>query len=65
MTGKRATTSTAEELRARSLAPLSPPFSSITGSSIDLSSASRSFVIAVLDYSPASQYNIATLLQDL
>lgn len=65
MTGTRPTTSTAAELRARSLATLPPPFNSITSTSIDLSSASRSFVIAVLDYSPASQYNIVTLLQDL
>lgn len=63
--GTRSTTSTAEELRARSIEGLNPPFSSITSTCIDISSATRSFIIPVLDYSPASQYNIITLLQDL
>jgi hypothetical protein len=65
VSGERTTTSTAEELRAKSIAQLTPAFSSVTTACIDISSASRSFVIPVLDYSPASQYNIVTLLEDL
>lgn len=63
--GNRTDTSTADELRTHSVANLKPAFSSLTTPCINISSASRSFVIAVLDYSPASQYNIVTLLQDL
>ena len=37
------------------------PFSNL----IDLNSVARSFIIPVLDYSPASPYNIKTLLDDL
>lgn len=53
-----------EELRERSLVGLVEP-SLIARESITTSSASRSFVIPVLDYSPASEYSIITLLDDL
>jgi GT2 family glycosyltransferase len=64
LTGK-ATTWTAEELRARSLEGVRSPVQDARKALPTLSSSSRSFVIPVLDYSPASCYSIATLLDDL
>jgi GT2 family glycosyltransferase len=63
--GGKATTFSAEELRGRSLERI-PSSVQEAGKSLPvLSSSSRSFVIPVLDYSPASEYNIMTLLDDL
>ena len=61
--GKRDTFS-ASELRDRSLAGVSAIDADVHGS-ICISSARRSFIIPVLDMSPASEYNILTLLDDL
>ncbi len=58
ISGKRKQTSSAQELRAKSLKKISTP-------SVKINKAKRSFVIPVIDYSPASQYNIKTLLDDL
>ncbi len=63
--GEKATTLSAEELRERSIEGLDEPFSSYTAPRISMSAEQRSFVIPVLDYSPASEFNIATLLRDL
>lgn len=63
--GGRASTSTAEELRERSVAGLATPFEVARESVIPVGSNRRSFVIPVLDYSPASEYSIVTLLKDL
>jgi hypothetical protein len=60
----KTTTWTAAELRERSLAGLATPFSQLQNQT-QISPETRSFVIAVLDYSPASPYNINTLLADL
>ena len=57
-------TFSAKELRDRSLAGVSAIDADIM-SSICISSSRRSFVIPVLDMSPASEYNILTLLGDL
>ncbi len=57
-------TFTAEELRQRSLAGVPAIDADIT-SDVCISSARRSFIIPVLDMSPASEYNISTLLDDL
>lgn len=59
------TTWSAEELRECSVTGLDSPFEQIRQQQICLGAPSRSFVIPVLDYSPASPYNITTLLQDL
>ena len=61
--GKRETYS-AKELRERSLAGV-PTFYEEVLESIGIGAPVRSFVIPVLDYSPASEYNIRTLLDDL
>lgn len=61
----KATTWSAEELRARSLEGLTSPVQEARKALPALSPSSRSFVIPVLDYSPASCYSIATLLDDL
>ncbi|MFH1028431.1 MAG: glycosyltransferase [Pseudomonadota bacterium] len=57
-------TFSAKELRDRSLAGV-PAIDADILSSICISSSRRSFVIPVLDMSPASEYNILTLLGDL
>jgi len=57
-------TFSAEELRERSLAGI-PEIDADISACTCISSARRSFVIPVLDMSPASEYNILTLLQDL
>lgn len=62
--GKKDTYSAAE-LREQSLTGIESCFSSKLSPRIDISSQSRSFVIPVLDYSPASEFNIVTLLHDL
>lgn len=54
----------AEELRERSLAGVPEPVEEIIGR-IEVNSPERSFIIPVLDYSPASEYNILSLLDDL
>lgn len=59
------TTFSAEELRARSLNRLNTPLHLARNTLPPLSSSSRSFVIPVLDYSPASNHSIVTLLDDL
>jgi GT2 family glycosyltransferase len=61
----RATTWSAEELRERSVEGLSSPVQEARKAMPALSSSPRSFVIPVLDYSPASSYSIVTLLDDL
>ncbi|MDD2898961.1 MAG: glycosyltransferase [Desulfuromonadaceae bacterium] len=62
--GNKPDTFSAQELRARSLAGVQTQ-DAVVPSSICISSARRSFVIPVLDMSPASEYNILTLLDDL
>lgn len=57
-------TYSAEDLRDRSLAGV-PAIDAEIPASTCISSASRSFIIPVLDMSPASEYNILTLLKDL
>ena len=57
-------TFSAAELRERSLAGV-PAIDAGIPATVCISSASRSFVIPVLDMSPASEYNILTLLNDL
>lgn len=61
----KATTWTAEELREQSLTGLTAPFTLYLQQQSQATSETRSFVIPVLDYSPASPYNISTLLTDL
>ena len=56
--GARESTSTAEELREKSIKYISVKTSKIN-------KLKRSFIIPVIDYAPASQYNIKTLLDDL
>jgi len=62
--GGKADTFSAEELRERSLAGV-PAFYEEIRADITAGAPIRSFVIPVLDYSPASEYNILTLLDDL
>jgi len=62
--GGKPETFSAEELRARSLVGV-PAIDAENPAAIFISSARRSFVIPVLDLSPASEYNIITLLEDL
>lgn len=62
--GGKPDTLSAEELRERSLAGV-PAIDADIPASICISGARRSFVIPVLDMSPASEYNILTLLNDL
>lgn len=56
--GKNETTPTAKQWRKRSL-------ENISVSDNDINNLKRSFVIPVLDYSPASPFNINTLLKSL
>lgn len=60
----RPDTFSAAELRELSLVGLPTMYDELL-SSIEVRSPERSFVIPVLDYSPASEYNILTLLKDL
>ena len=62
--GGKPDTFSAEELREQSLAGM-PAIDADIPANICISSARRSFVIPVLDMSPASEYNILTLLKDL
>lgn len=62
--GGKPDTFSAAELRERSLAGM-PAIDAGVPSCTYISSASRSFIIPVLDMSPASEYNILTLLKDL
>lgn len=62
--GGKADTYSAEELRQRSLAGVSSFYQEILADTY-AQSPIRSFVIPVLDYSPASEFNILTLLNDL
>lgn len=62
--GGKADTYSAEELRERSLVGV-PDFYEDVCAGINVGAPARSFVIPVLDYSPASEYNILTLLEDL
>jgi len=61
--GKQDTYS-AKELRLQSLAGV-PKIDAEIGIEICISNTRRSFIIPVLDMSPASEYNILTLLSDL
>jgi len=61
----KAATWTAAELREQSLVGLSAPFALYMQQQTQAVPETRSFVIPVLDYSPASPYNIITLLADL
>lgn len=63
--GDKADTLTAAELRQRSIAGVPEPDHAWRARATPASVPARSFVIPVLDYSPASEYNILTLLQDL
>ncbi|BCS55992.1 glycosyltransferase [Geobacter sp. SVR] len=63
--GSKPTTCSAGELRERSTGGLGTLFGTAVTPRIDFSGQSRSFVIPVLDYSPASEFNITTLLKDL
>lgn len=63
LSGKRDTYS-ATELRQRSLSGVPEPLEEIRLQT-EAHRPCRSFVIPVLDYSPASEYNILTLLADL
>lgn len=63
LAGKNDTYSAAE-LRQRSLSGVPDPFDAVRAP-LEASHPCRSFVIPVLDYSPASEYNILTLLEDL
>jgi glycosyltransferase involved in cell wall biosynthesis len=62
--GGKPDTFSPEELRQRSLAGI-PAVDAETGNACYISSARRSFIIPVLDMSPASEFNITTLLYDL
>ncbi|KAB0667289.1 glycosyltransferase [Oryzomonas japonica] len=62
--GGKPDTFSAEELRERSLVGV-PPVDAGVHDSACISTARRSFVIPVLDMSPASEYNVTTLLRDL
>lgn len=62
--GGKPDTFSAEELRERSLAGV-PSVDAGIHNSVCISTATRSFVIPVLDMSPASEFNITTLLHDL
>jgi len=62
--GGKPDTFSAEELRERSLAGV-PPVDVAVHNSACISAARRSFIIPVLDMSPASEYNVGTLLHDL
>lgn len=62
--GHKTETFTAAELRKMSLAGV-PALDANRSEGLCISSAQRSFVIPVLDMSPASEFNILTLLKDL
>jgi len=62
--GGKSDTFSAEELRERSLVGV-PPVDVAVHNSACISAARRSFIIPVLDMSPASEYNVGTLLHDL
>jgi hypothetical protein len=64
ISGKKPGTFSAGELRHMSLAGLAPIDTNNHASSC-ISNHRRSFIIPVLDMSPASEYNILTLLEDL
>ena len=57
-------TFSAAELRERSVTGLLTLYDEVRGS-LEVGAPARSFVIPILDYSPASEYNILTLLNDL
>ncbi|MCC6396858.1 MAG: glycosyltransferase [Bacteroidetes bacterium] len=63
--GGKPTTDSAEVLREKSVAGESSPAGHSRPSAVSSSGPQRSFVIPVLDMSPASPYNIMTLLDDL
>ena len=62
--GGKPDTFSARELRQRSLVNV-PPLDRGNSAHICIGTSGRSFVIPVLDMSPASEYNIVTLLEDL
>lgn len=63
--GRKPDTYSAAELRQRSLAGVLETDHEWRTKATPASVPSRSFVIPVLDYSPASEFNILTLLKDL
>jgi hypothetical protein len=63
--GHKTDTFSAAELRQRSIDGVPEPDHSWRVRATPASVPSRSFVIPVLDYSPASEFNILTLLKDL
>jgi len=65
VTGLKSDTFSAQELRQRSVADLPDPDADWRTKATHPAVPARSFVIPVLDYSPASEYNITTLLADL
>jgi len=65
VTGLKSDTFSAQELRQRSVAGLPDPDTNWRTKATHPTVPARSFVIPVLDYSPASEYNITTLLADL
>lgn len=62
--GDKPDTFSARELRERSLTGI-PEINDVIPNSSYISSVNKSFIIPVLDMSPASEYNILTLLKDL
>jgi GT2 family glycosyltransferase len=65
VSGKKSSTFSAQELREQSLSGERASEGAFARLGYPLSAESRSFVIPVLDYSPASPYNIKGLLDDL
>lgn len=63
--GAKAATHSAADLRERSTAGMGPLFGTAARPLVHFSDQKRSFVIPVLDYSPASEFSILTLLADL
>ncbi len=63
--GGKTTTDSAEVLREKSVAGETPSVRTSRPAVLPATPAQRSFVIPVLDMSPASPYNILTLLDDL
>lgn len=63
--GGKLDTYSACELRQQSLVGVDDPDIAWRAKALPASTPQRSFVIPVLDYSPASEFNILTLLEDL
>jgi len=63
--GQKPSTFSPQELRVRSIKTVDQDIHVDQSASLDYAKPPVSFVVPVLDYSPASQFNIKTLLQDL